>query len=67
MNKKIVIAIAIITIVAMAAPAVMGEVSYSANVLAGSNVVVTLNNGNFGDVIAGSTDNTIIRSLTIGK
>ena len=60
-TKKIAIALAVIMVTAMAAPAVMAEndVPYSANVGPGQNTLLGVLGGDFGAVVSPSTGNHI--------
>ena len=67
MENKIVIAMAALMVAALAAPAVMAyDADYSATVTGTANVGVTLTNGTFGDVSAG-TGTEITNSLKLNN
>ena len=67
MENKIAIAMAALMVVALAAPAVMAhDANYSATVTGTANVAVTLNDGTFGGVAAG-TETEITDSLELNN
>jgi hypothetical protein len=66
MENKMAIAIVALMVAALAAPAVMADVNYSATVTGAANVVVTLTDGTFGDVSAG-TEKEITNSLKLNN
>ena len=66
MENKLAITIVALMVAALAAPAVMAaDVPYSATVGSGQNTAVGINNATFGNLIAGSTNNEIVGSLTL--
>ena len=54
MNNKLVIAIAALMVAALAAPAVIADVTYTATVVT-SDVSVEIIDANFGDLLAGTS------------
>jgi hypothetical protein len=64
-TKKIAVALAVIMVAAMAAPAAMGDNPiYEVSVITGQSTTTFVNDANFGNVMRGSV-NTIYNSLTL--